>query len=115
MIAKAPSLNSLFDDIARLRIVRAYLREVIPALKAGNLAKAQKSFEAFDDAWFEIEDFFRSRSLDAYVAVEKGEVQLEQAFMRDKPDVAELTTLVNDVMAQYNAVVAALQREARSR
>jgi hypothetical protein len=113
-VAKSPPLNPLYDDIARLRIVRAHLREVIPALKAGNIAKAQKSFDAFDDTWFEIEDFVRSRSLDAYVAIEKGEVQLEQAFMSEKPDVAALTALVNEVMREYNSVVVELQREARS-
>jgi hypothetical protein len=114
MVANAPPLNPLYDDIARLRIVRAHLREVIPALKAGNIAKARKSFDAFDDTWFEIEDFVRPRSLDAYVAIEKGEVDLEQAFMAGKPDVAELTTLVNGVMKEYNSVVVELLREARS-
>src|SRR5262249_15243731 len=48
MVTKAPPLNPLYDDIARLRIVRAHLREVAPALKAGNFAKARKSFAAFD-------------------------------------------------------------------
>ena len=57
MFAKATPLNPLYDDVARLRIVRAHLREVTPALKAGNLAKARKSFEAFEDGWFNIEDF----------------------------------------------------------
>src|SRR5215470_14507684 len=57
MFASAAPLNPLYDDIARLRIVRAHLREVIPPLKAGNLARARKSFEAFEDGWFNIEDF----------------------------------------------------------
>ena len=51
MVSKAPPLNPLYDDIARLRIVRAHLREVVPALKAGNFDKARKSFAAFDDTW----------------------------------------------------------------
>jgi len=49
LVTNAPPLNPIYDDLARLRIVRAHLREVNPALKAGNLAKARKSFEAFDD------------------------------------------------------------------
>src|SRR6185436_20128025 len=53
---KATPLNPLFDDVARLRIVRAHLREVNPALKAGNLAKARKSFGEFNDQWDSIED-----------------------------------------------------------
>jgi hypothetical protein len=115
MFGNAAPLSALYDDVARLRIVRAHLREVAPALKAGNIAKARKSFEAFEDAWFNIEDFVRSRSLDAYVAIETGMVQIDQALlMPDKPDFAAVATLVGGVMNQYNAVVAEVQKEARS-
>jgi len=115
MFANAARLDPLYDDVARLRIVRAHLREVTPALKAGNLAKARKSFEAFEDGWFNIEDFVRAQSLDAYVAIETGMVQIEQALlMSDQPDVAAVTTLVGGVMNQYNAVVTEVQKEARS-
>ena len=84
-------------------------------MKAGNLAKARKSFESFEDGWFNIEDFVRAQSLDAYVAIETGMVQIEQALlMSDQPDVAAVTTLVGGVMNQYNAVVTEVQKEARS-
>ncbi len=115
IFGNAPPLNPLYDDIARLRIVRAHLREVTPALKAGDIAKARKSFEAFEDTWFNIEDFVRARSLDAYVAIETGMVQIEQALLlSDQPDVAAVTGLVGGVMNQYNAVVTEVQKEARS-
>jgi hypothetical protein len=115
MFGNAAPLNPLYDDVARLRIVRAHLREVTPALKAGNIAKARQSFEAFEDTWFNIEDFVRARSLDAYVAIETGMVQIEQAlFTPDKPDIAAVTALVGGVMTQYNAVVAEVQKEARN-
>ena len=115
MFGNAAPLNPLFDDVARLRVVRAHLREVPPALKTGNIAKARKSFEAFEDAWFNIEDFVRSRSLDAYVAIETGMVQIEQALLEpDKPDLTAVTALVSGVMSQYNAVVTQVQKEARS-
>jgi hypothetical protein len=114
--AVAPPLNPLYDDVARLRIVRAHLREVPPALKAGNIANAKRSFEAFEDAWFNIEDFVRARSLDAYVIIETGMVQIEKALLEaDKPDLGEVATMVSGVMNQYNAVVSDVQREARMR
>jgi len=114
MFAKEAPLNPLYDDVARLRIVRAHLREVTPALKVGNLAKARKSFEAFEDGWFNIEDFVRAQSLDAYVAIETGMVQVEQALLlSDQPDVAAVTGLVGGVMNEYNAVVTEVQKEAR--
>ena len=62
MVAKGAPLNPIYDDLARLRIVRAHLREVIPALKAGNFAKARKSFAAFDTTWDSIEDMIKNRS-----------------------------------------------------
>ena len=115
MVAKAPPLNPLYDDIARLRIVRAHLREVAPALKAGNFAKARKSFAAFDSNWDSIEDMVKARSADDYVAIEKGMIEIEKALMPEKPDVAAATALVNGVMAKYNVTVTELIKEARSR
>jgi len=115
MVAKAAPLNPLYDDIARLRIVRAHLREVVPALKAGNFDKARKSFSAFDATWDSIEDMVKAHSADDYVAIEKGMIEIEKALMPDKADVAEVTALVNGVMAKYNATVTELTREARSR
>jgi len=115
MVAAAAPLNPLYDDVARLRIVRAPLREVNPALKAGDLAKARKSYSEFDDNWDSIEDLVKARSADAYVAIEKGMVQIEQALMPEKPDVTKVTDLVNGVMAQYNAQLAEVVKEARAR
>src|SRR5215471_14423777 len=114
IVTKAPPLNPIYDELARMRIVRAHLRDVNPALKAGNLAKARKSFEAFDDMWFDIEDFVRAQSLDAYVAIERGMLQVEEALMPDMPDIARVQTLVAGVMSQYNAVVTEVQRQART-
>jgi hypothetical protein len=114
MIAKMPPLNPLYDDIARLRIVRAHLREVNPALKAGNIDKARKSYEAFDSNWDSIENLIKARSADAYVAIEKGMIDIEQALMAEPPDVAKATALVNAVMDRYNAQLAEVVKEARA-
>jgi len=115
MVAKAAPLNPLWDDVTRLRIVRAHLREVLPAVKAGNFAKARKSFAAFDNNWDSIEDMVKARSADDYVAIEKGMIEIEKALMPEKPDVAQVTALVNGVMAKYNTSVTELIKEARSR
>ena len=115
VVTKAPPLNPIYDELARLRIVRAHLREVNPALKAGNIAKARKSFETFNDKWFDIEDFVRSQSLDAYVAIERGMLAVEDTLlMTEKPDVEQVTALVTAVMTPYNAIVAEVQRQARA-
>src|SRR5258708_7453810 len=88
MAASGAPLNPLYDDIARLRIERSHLREVAPALKAGNIAKARKSYEAFDNGWDPIQDLIKARSADAYVAIEKGIIQIHQAPLPAHPALA---------------------------
>jgi hypothetical protein len=114
MVEKAMPLNRLFDDVARLRIERAHLREVNPALKAGDIARARESFGAFNDNWDNIEGLVRDRSREAYDAIEKGMIQIERALMPAAPNVDEVMNLVNGVMEHYNAVVAQITKEARS-
>src|SRR5215468_471799 len=115
VVSKAPPLNPIYDELARLRIVRAHLREVNPALKAGNIAKARKSFETFDEKWFDIEDFVRAQSLDAYVTIERTMLAVEDALlMTEKPDVEQVMALVTAIMTPYNAIVGELQRQARA-
>jgi hypothetical protein len=113
LVEKSAPLNRLYDDVARLRIERAHLREMTPALKAGNVAKARKSFEAFDDNWDNIEDLVKERSRESYDAIEKGMVTIERELMPAKPDVDATLATVNDVMAEYNKIVTQITREAR--
>jgi hypothetical protein len=113
-IAKAAPLNAGYDDVARLRIVRAPLREVVPDLKDGRIAEARKSYEAFDSKWDSIEDLVKARSEDGYVAIEKAMIQIEQALMPDKPDLAQVTALVTAVNTPYNAALAEVVKDARA-
>ena len=115
MVQKAAPLNPLYDDVARLRIVRAHLREVNPALKAGDLAKARKSFAAFADQWDSIEDLVKDRSQQAYNAIEQGTDNAGLALKSATPDVDRVTTLVSGVMDEYNKIVAEVAKEARAR
>ena len=96
-------------------IVRAHMREVPPALKAGNFAKARKSFQNFDDNWDSIEDLIKARNADSYVAIEKSMIAIEKALAPDKPDVAQVTAMVNEVMRLYNAALAEVVKDARER
>jgi len=112
MVEKGAPLNPLFDDVARLRIVRAPLRGVTSGLKAGDFAKARTAYSAFDDKWDSIEDLIKARSQDAYTAIEKDMIQIEKALMPEKPDVDSTTALVKDIMDKYNAVVSDITKEA---
>src|SRR5580765_4744534 len=115
LVEKGQPLNPLFDDVARLRIVRAHLREVNPAMKAGDLAKARKSFGEFDEKWDSIEDLVKERDIKAYNTIEDGMTQIGLALKQASPDVAKVQTLVSGVMDEYNKTVAQVTREARGR
>jgi hypothetical protein len=113
MVGKATPLNSKFDDVARLRIERSHLREVTPALKAGDVATAKKAFTAFDDNWDNIEDLVKERSRESYDTIEKGMVTIERQLMPAKPDVDQVSATVTTVMTEYNKIVAQVTKEAR--
>ena len=113
-VEKAAPLNPLYDDIARLRIVRANLREVTPALKAGDIAKARKSAAAFSGKLGSVDGLIKARSPEASDAVAKGTAALMSALKADKPDTAQATSLAAGVMEKYNAVVAEITKDARS-
>jgi septation ring formation regulator EzrA len=115
MVEKAEPLNPLYDDVARLRMVRAHLREVNPALKAGDVAKARKSYSAFDDKWDSIEDLVKERDVKAYNTIEEGMTNIGLALKPAMPDVNKVQTLVSGVMDEYNKIVAQVTREARGR
>ena len=114
LVENGTPLNPLYDDVARLRMVRANLRAVTLALRAGDVAKARKSFAAFHDKWSTVEGLVKSRSADSYGDIEKGMTEIDQALMADKPDVDQLTALVKGVMDKYNVVVADVSKDARS-
>ena len=113
MVEKGTPLNPLYDDVARLRIERAHLREVNPALKAGDLARARKSFNEFEEQWDAVEDLVKIRSREAYDAIEDGTFKISQALKPASPDINQVTTLVSGVMDKYNSVVTQVMREAR--
>jgi hypothetical protein len=115
MVEKAAPLNPLFDDVARLRMVRANLREVGPALKTGEIAKARKSFGAFEAKLPSVDGLIKMRSQQSYDDIEKGVAQIKTALKPEKPDVDQTVGLVNGVMDKYNAVVTDITKDARSR
>lgn len=114
-IAAMKPLNSFYDEIARLRIVRAHLREVPPALKAGDFARARKSFQNFDDNWDSIEDLIKARNAESYVAIEKNMIAVEKALTPAKPDAAQVTAMVNEIMRLYNDALVAVAKDARAK
>jgi tetratricopeptide (TPR) repeat protein len=113
MVEKASPLNPLYDDIARLRTARSPLRIVNPAMKEGDVTKAQKAFTAFRANWPGIKEFVKMQSAEAYDTVEKGIVDLDAALKSPRPAADQVAGLVNGMMGKINAVTFQLTTEAR--
>jgi hypothetical protein len=41
-------------------------------------------------------------------------IEIEEVLMPEKPDIAKATALVNEVMRQYNAILAEIAKDARA-
>jgi hypothetical protein len=115
MVEKASPLNALYDDVARLRMARAPLREVNPALQAGKLADARQAFAAFQKELGSVVSLIKARSADTYAAIEQGVNEIDRALKAPMPDVPQATMRVSDVMQKYNGVVNDVTKDARSR
>jgi hypothetical protein len=113
LVSKAEPLNPRYDDVARLRIVRAHLREVNPAVKAGDWAKARKSLATFTEQWDSIEDLVKERSQQAYDTIEEGQEKGRLALQPATPNADQVTRIVSTVMDEYNKIVAEVTKEAR--
>lgn len=113
VVAKAPPLDPLYGDVARLRVVRADLRAVVPALKAGDSDKARKAFAAFRDAWGSVEGIVKARSAADAGAIADEVVEIGKLL--EERDSGAAVTRVQDVLTRYNATHAALLKAARGK
>jgi hypothetical protein len=114
MVEKAPPLSPLYDDIARLRIVRVDLRPTAPALKAGDLTKARQGFMAFQKDWPKVNDLVKRRSAEQHDGIVKDMEDISAAFKQGQPNVEQLSKLVSDMSLKYNLVIADLNKEAQA-
>jgi hypothetical protein len=95
-----PAISPLFDDVAAIRMTRASLRQVSPALKAGDLGTARTQYAVFQKDWSNAEPFLhRSTSVFDEISAAKGKA--DDAFKTDRP-AAELATLVDALAERYN-------------
>lgn len=114
MVEKAQPISPLFDDVARLRIARANLLPVIPALKAGEFAKAREGVGGFRRSWPGVSSLIKGRSQDAFDAIEKSLADIDTALKADKPNADQVTPMVSALNLKYNAVLGEINREARA-
>jgi hypothetical protein len=111
--AKAPPLNPLYDDVARLRIFRATLREVDLALRAGDFVKARAGLTVFNGRLDTVRDILKTRSPEALDAVTKGTAALDSELKGAKPDATKSMRMIAGMMSKYNVVLNEVSAEVR--
>jgi hypothetical protein len=97
-----PALSPLFDEVTALRVARAELRKIGPALKANDFATARAAYEAFDKRWGDVETLVKARSTSAYREVEDAMKKVGPAMMAAQPNPAEAGPLVDGLIERYN-------------
>ena len=132
MTATRPPRGSVFlveDEVMIRMMVSDMLEELgyVVAAEAGEIGEALRLAEStyFDLAILDVNvngkvispvaDLIKARNADSYVAIEKGMIEIEKALKPDKPDVAQVTAMVNEVMRLYNEALAAIVKDARAR
>jgi high-affinity iron transporter len=109
-----PPLSPLFDDVATVRIVRSPLRNVSPALKAGDTAKATSGFSAFKTRWAEARPLVAARSTNAHNETEAALALADKAMSSTSPNPTEAAPLVDGLLERYNFGVNLLNAAARN-
>jgi hypothetical protein len=110
---KAPPLNPLYDDVARLRIFRATLREVDIAIRAHDFAKTRTELTAFSEKFDSVKGILKARSPEALDAVTTGIAQLRTELKAPKPDAAKMMGFIRGITSKYNVVLVQVTGEAR--
>jgi hypothetical protein len=109
-----PALSPLFDDLAAVRTVRAPLRTVTPALKAGNNSAAASAFSTFKSRWPEARALIRARSADAERETDAALAAADEAFSAANVNAADAGARVEKLLDRYNFGVNLLNAAARN-
>jgi len=109
-----PALSPLFDDVAAVRIVRAPLRMVTPALKAGNTATAATAFGTFKSRWPDARALIQARSVDAEREIEDALAAADEAFSAASVNAANAAPRVDRLLDRYNYGLNLLNAAARN-
>lgn len=108
-----PAISPLFDDIATIRMTRAPLRAVSPALKAGDLATANDRYAAFAKAYPDARPFLR-RSTDAFAEIEAAKGKVDAALPAAAATSPELAAQVDAFVERYNYGLGLVNAAARA-
>ncbi len=106
-----PGISPLFDDVAAIRVVRADLRIVASALKAGNTGKAKTAFSSFQKGWPTVEGLIKSRNAGTHGEIVSAITTADKAFQGSNTE--QQASSNSALMEKYNAGLALVVTEAR--
>ncbi|HEY3080794.1 MAG TPA: hypothetical protein VGM69_12940 [Chloroflexota bacterium] len=108
-----PPLSPLFDDVTALRVARAELRKVGPALRANNPAEARTAYEAFEGRWRDVQELIKLRSPGAHREIEDANKKAGGAVRAAQPNPTEAGPLVDALIERYNYGLSLVNAAAR--
>ncbi|MEA5549664.1 DUF4363 domain-containing protein [Anabaena cylindrica UHCC 0172] len=74
------------------------------AVTSGDFVQAKKEFDQFEDAWKEVEDGIKAKSLANYEAVEKSMDEISGELKASKPQKDKLLTALQSLEKTINTV-----------
>jgi len=104
-------LSPLFDDLAIMRISRAPLRTVSPALQAGDTAKARAAFADFQSRWPTAQPLFAKYAPDV---LDQTTAALDQAAAAMATPSRDAAQAVDTLLTSYNNGVNVVNNAARA-
>jgi hypothetical protein len=107
-------LSPLFDDVATVRITRAPLRNVGPAVKAGDLAAAASQFASFKAAWPDARALLAARAGDTQAEIDGALSAADRAMAASPINAAEAGPAVERLFERYNFGLSLLNAAARN-
>src|SRR5207248_7476668 len=84
--------------------------QALGALQAGDLARAQREYEEFDEGWDRIEDEIKARSPESYRKIEEAMDEVKAALLRSSsPDPDRVTTALQNLSQAIAGALPALR------
>lgn len=102
-LAETSQADASQDNLKRISL---HIDTALMAVKANDVAKAKTEFQAFNDAWFDIEDPIRAKSKEFYVAIEDKMNYVKDALSVNPVDPKALQLALENLQTVNQAYIA---------
>ncbi len=98
----APATVGSGDPVARLKNLTTEVSKSIDALKVGDVDKARKEFDEFDEGWETVEDAVKAKSAAAYRQIQDAMDEVKARLLRAEKSE---TSLAQEALDRLNKTI----------